>query len=333
VKLARVLRDGPDGADPRIVAVHPEREAVVDLAAAERARLARAGATGEAARRIAGALFPASMAAAIAGGPAFLEAARRALEEADDEATLPMAEVRWTAPLDPPVVRDFSAFERHLRNAYARAKRPVPEEFYRSPVYYKLNPTTITGHDTEIPWPDGSRYLDYELEVGLVVGRAGRDLLPEEAAAHLFGVTVLNDFSARDLQARESSAGLGPAKGKDFATAVGPWITTADEVDVQNLDMVARVNGEEWSRGTTATMLWSAAELVAYASRSETIVPGELIGTGTVGFGSGLELYRRLQPGDLVELEVAGVGTLRNRVGEPVPARWAPSAKQPTEEE
>jgi 2-keto-4-pentenoate hydratase/2-oxohepta-3-ene-1,7-dioic acid hydratase in catechol pathway len=182
-----------------------------------------------------------------------------------------------------------SAFEHHLQNAHARAKKPVPEEFYRSPVYYKMNPATLVGPGAEIPWPHGARYMDYELEVGLVIGRAALDVVPEEAIDLLFGVTVLNDFSARDLQAKEMSAGLGPAKGKDFATAVGPWITTADELDVHDL------------------------EIIAYASRSETLTPGELIGTGTVGSGSGLELYKRLSPGDTVELEVAGVGTLANR--------------------
>jgi 2-keto-4-pentenoate hydratase/2-oxohepta-3-ene-1,7-dioic acid hydratase in catechol pathway len=206
-----------------------------------------------------------------------------------------------------------SAFEHHLQNAHARAKKPVPEEFYRSPVYYKMNPATLVGPGAEIPWPHGARYMDYELEVGLVIGRAALDVVPEEAIDLLFGVTVLNDFSARDLQAKEMSAGLGPAKGKDFATAVGPWITTADELDVHDLEMIARVNGEEWSRGSTSTMLWSVEEIIAYASRSETLTPGELIGTGTVGSGSGLELYKRLSPGDTVELEVAGVGTLANR--------------------
>jgi 2-keto-4-pentenoate hydratase/2-oxohepta-3-ene-1,7-dioic acid hydratase in catechol pathway len=134
----------------------------------------------------------------------------------------------------------------------------------------------------------------------------------------------MNDFSARDVQAREMTAGFGPTKGKDFATALGPWITTLDEVDLTDLDMVARVNGEEWSRGSTSSLMWSVEELVAFASRGEAIVAGEVIGTGTVGLGCGLELYRKLKPGDVVEIEIASVGVLRNVIGHPSPSRWTP---------
>jgi 2-keto-4-pentenoate hydratase/2-oxohepta-3-ene-1,7-dioic acid hydratase in catechol pathway len=326
----RTISSGPDGTTPRLVGVLPEQGIVIDLAVAERVGLVRNGAAPDAARRIAAALFPPSMAAAIGGGPAFLAAAGRAIAEPPDEAVTSIDTVQWTTPLDPLVARDCSAFERHLLNAHARGKKPVPDEFYRSPLYYKMNPATLVGPGAEIPWPHGARYMDYELEVGLVIGRAALDVVPEEAIGLLFGVTVLNDFSARDLQAKEMSAGLGPAKGKDFATAVGPWITTADELDVHSLEMIARVNGEEWSRGSTSTMLWSVEEIIAYASRSETLTPGELIGTGTVGSGSGLELYKRLSPGDTVELEVAGVGRLANRIGEPAEARWEPVPKTPS---
>jgi 2-keto-4-pentenoate hydratase/2-oxohepta-3-ene-1,7-dioic acid hydratase in catechol pathway len=330
VKLARILGRSPDGTDPRLVAVGVERGVVVDLAVAERVRLVEEGASPDAARRIAAALFPSSMAAAIGGGPAFLAAARRAAAEPPAEAVTGVGEVEWATPIDPLVVRDCSAFEQHLRGAHARGKKPVPEEFYRAPVYYKMNPATLVGPGVEIPWPHGARYMDYELEVGLVIGGAATDVTPDEALGLLFGVTVMNDFSARDLQAKEMTAGLGPAKGKDFATAIGPWITTTDELDVHDLEMVARVNGEEWSRGSTASMLWSVEEIIAYASRSETLTPGELIGTGTVGSGSGLELYKRLSPGDTVELEVAGIGKLANRIGEPGTARWDPVPKTPS---
>jgi 2-keto-4-pentenoate hydratase/2-oxohepta-3-ene-1,7-dioic acid hydratase in catechol pathway len=138
----------------------------------------------------------------------------------------------------------------------------------------------------------------------------------------------MNDFSARDVQAREMTAGFGPAKGKDFATALGPWITTLDEVDLTDLEMLARVNGEEWSRGSTSSLMWSVEELVAFASRGEAVVPGQVIGTGTVGLGCGLELYRKLKPGDVVEIEISSVGVLRNKIGQPSPARWVPSPKQ-----
>jgi 2-keto-4-pentenoate hydratase/2-oxohepta-3-ene-1,7-dioic acid hydratase in catechol pathway len=121
--------------------------------------------------------------------------------------------------------------------------------------------------------------------------------------------------------------GFGPAKGKDFATALGPWIVTPDELDLGGLTMVARVNGEEWSRGSSATLTWSIAELIAYASWGETLWPGELLGSGTVGTGAGAEHGKQLQPGDVVELEVSGIGVLRNRIGQPEPRGWAPQRR------
>ena len=143
-------------------------------------------------------------------------------------------------------------------------------------------------------------------------------------------MTVLNDFTARDVQSREMPSGFGPAKGKDFATALGPWVTTLDELDLNDLTMLARVNGEEWSRGSTSTLTWSIGELLAYASRSGQLVPGEVIGSGTVGLGCGLELYRSLQPGDVIELEIEGIGVLRNTIGEQPASFWQPSPKPRT---
>ena len=225
-------------------------------------------------------------------------------------------------------MQDGSAFEQHLVNAHARGKREVPDLFYEVPVYYKMNPVTVYGHEQTVPWPAGAGFMDYELEIAVVIGRVGRDLRPEEALNHVLGVTVMNDLSARDVQAREMTAGFGPAKGKDFGTAIGPWITTLDELDVGNLTMVARVNGEEWSRGSTSTLTWSLAELVAYASRNEIVVPGQVIGSGTVGMGCGLELFRKLQPGDVVELEIEGIGTLRNTMAAPSEPGWEPEPKE-----
>ncbi len=144
-------------------------------------------------------------------------------------------------------------------------------------------------------------------------------------AGVLLGVTIYNDFSARDIQRKGSSGGLGPAKAKDFATGLGSWITTTDELDVHNLTMVARVNGEEWSRGSSSSLMWSVEELIAYVSKAEGVHTGELIGSGTVGFGCGLELGRKLQPGDIVELEISGIGILRNRIGSPRKSSWKPS--------
>jgi 2-keto-4-pentenoate hydratase/2-oxohepta-3-ene-1,7-dioic acid hydratase in catechol pathway len=267
------------------------------------------------------------MTAAIALGDAFLAAARSAVEGATDDAVLPLADLRLLPPLDPPVLRDFTAFEQHMQNMSARLGTPVIKQFYEMPLYYKGNPSTLIGNEEEVPWPSYTRRMDFELELGFVVGRCGRNLTPEGARAHLFGVTILNDFSARDVQGPEMASGFGPAKAKDFASALGPWITTGDELDLENMEMVARVNGEEWSRGSSGTMTWMIEELFAYASRGETIQPGELLGSGTVGFGSGAEHGRTLQPGDVVELEVQGIGVLRNRIGQPEPAVWAPERR------
>ena len=328
MKLSRILRDGPDGEQPRTVAVIPEDEVVIDLRSAERSRMQRKGASAEAARRMADALFPGSLTAAISAGEVFSTHAAQAIDERDEDCLVSFSEVRWTAAVDPPVMLDASAFEQHLVNAHARGKRTVPDLFYELPVYYKMNPVTVLGHDDIVPWPGGAKFMDYELEIAVVIGSTGRDLRPDEALAHVLGVTVMNDFSARDVQAREMTAGFGPAKGKDFGTVLGPWVTTLDELDLGDLTMLARVNGEEWSRGSTSTLTWSIEELVAYASRNEIVVPGQVIGSGTVGLGCGLELFRKLSPGDEVELEIEGIGTLRNRLAEPTETRWEPEAKE-----
>ncbi len=328
MKLSRIWRDGPDGRVARSVIAIPDDGVVVDLRSAERRRREREGASPEAASRIAGALFPGSLAAGLAAGASFLRDAARAVEGSDDESRLPLADVSWAAAIDPPVMLDGSAFEQHLVNAHARGKRTVPDLFYEVPVYYKMNPITVYGHDEQVPWPGGATFMDYELEIAVVIGRRGSDLRPEEALDHVVGVTVMNDFSARDVQAKEMTAGFGPAKGKDFGTSLGPWITTLDEIDLGDLTMLARVNDEEWSRGSTSTLTWSLAEIVAYASRNEVVVPGQVIGSGTVGLGCGLELFRKLKPGDAVELEIEGIGTLRNTLAEPSQTRWDPSPKE-----
>ena len=327
MKLGRILRAGPDGPEPRLVAAVPEDGRVVDLVSAELDRLEREGAPREAASRIAAALFPPSTAAALGGGDAFRHAAERAAG-AGGAGDLAIDGVEWTSPVDPPAMLDASAFEQHLVNAHARGKREVPDHFYQVPVYYKMNPVTVLAPDEEVPWPGGVGFMDYELEFALVIGRRGTDLHPDEARRHVFGVTVMNDFSARDVQAAEMRSGFGPAKGKDFATALGPWITTLDELDLADLAMVARVNGDEWSRGSTSTLTWSVEEFVAFVSKGEPVVPGQVIGSGTVGLGSGLELYKKLQPGDVVELEIQGIGTLRNRIGRPGEEGWRPEPKE-----
>jgi fumarylacetoacetate (FAA) hydrolase len=203
-------------------------------------------------------------------------------------------------------VRDFYAFEAHVANASRLRGRDVPAAWYEQPVFYFSNPAAIYGPGDEIPYPEGCEELDYELEVAAVVGADGA----------IGGFTVLNDWSARDLQRREMRVGLGPAKGKDFATSLGPVLVTPEELP-PDATMVARVNGEERSCGMLADMRWGWPELLEQAARNTRLVPGDVIGSGTVGTGCILEHGdgRWLQPGDVVELEVDGIGVLRNTVG------------------
>jgi fumarylacetoacetate (FAA) hydrolase len=208
----------------------------------------------------------------------------------------------------PPSIRDFMAFEEHFRGARAVTGREVPPAWYELPVFYFSNPGAVYGDGEDIPKPPDTAKLDYELELACVIGEGGE---PE-------GFTIMNDFSARDLQALEMPVGLGPAKGKDFATALGPELVSADELpDDLDLVAVARVNGEERTRSRTGGMHWTWPQLLAAAARNTPgLLPGDVIGSGTVGGGCILEHgdERWLAPGDVVELEIEGIGVLRNRI-------------------
>jgi fumarylacetoacetate (FAA) hydrolase len=227
---------------------------------------------------------------------------------AREHAEYALDEIELLAPvLRPPSVRDFYAFEEHVKTARAARGLDVPEEWYRVPVFYFSNPSAIYGPEAEIPYPEGTEELDFELEVAAVIGDEGA----------IGGFTVMNDWSARDLQREEMKVGLGPAKGKDFATSLGPVVVTPDEFDGSAGTMVARINGEERSRGDLAEMHHSWEAIVTRATRNTELHAGEILGSGTVGTGSILEHGdgRWLQPGDMVELEVEGIGVLRNRIG------------------
>jgi fumarylacetoacetate (FAA) hydrolase len=208
--------------------------------------------------------------------------------------------------LHPPSVRDFMAFEEHVANARRQRGSEVPPEWYEVPVFYFSNPAAIYGPEDDVPYPEGTAELDYELEVAAVIGAEGR----------IGGFTVLNDWSARDVQRQEMRVGLGPAKGKDFATSLGPVVVTPDELDGSAGEMVARVNGEERSRGNLRDLHHSWDAILARAALNTELKPGDVIGSGTVGTGCILEHGdgRWLQRGDVVELEVEGIGVLRNRV-------------------
>lgn len=231
--------------------------------------------------------------------------------------TRPVPGARLLAPLRPRSLRDFLAFEGHLKNAYARLGRDIPAEWYDVPAYYKGMPDTVIGPDEEIAWPAWTDKLDHELELAAVIGAGGRDLAADDAPAAIFGYTIWNDLSARDVQARELPVGMGPGKAKDWdgSNVLGPCIATPDEVDLERARMQVRVNGEVWGEDTPASMHHSFADMIAYVSRGQTLHAGEVLGSGTAAGGSGLELDRWLAPGDVVELEIDGIGILRNPIG------------------
>ena len=246
----------------------------------------------------------------------------------------PEDQVTLHAPVpEPRQMRDFLVFEAHLRQARANrhlvgisgqtsdpAKIEIPDVWYDQPIYYKCNRFSVIGTERDIIWPRYAGILDYELEFGAFIGRSGKNISREAAPSHIFGYCIFNDVSARDTQMREMLGQLGPAKGKDFDTGnvLGPWLVTKDEIpDPRALTMVARINGEEWSRGTSHDMRHGFEDMIVHVSTDEQLRAGEFFGSGTVGGGCGLEIGRFLSPGDVVELEVSGLGLLRNRIVRP----------------
>ncbi len=234
--------------------------------------------------------------------------------------------VRFLPPVDrPPTFRDFYAFEQHVKTARAGRGLEMIPAWYEIPVFYFSNPLVMHGHEQPVATPPGCQALDFELEIGAVIGRGGTDLDANQAEQHIAGFCVLNDWSARDLQRQEMAVGLGPAKGKDFATACGPWLVTPDELADRktdkgyNLTMTARRNGNTISNGNWQDIHYSVGEMIARAAAGVRLHPGELIGSGTVGTGCILELTPEkaggwLATGDRIELEIERLGTLANTV-------------------
>jgi 2-keto-4-pentenoate hydratase/2-oxohepta-3-ene-1,7-dioic acid hydratase in catechol pathway len=253
----------------------------------------------------------------LRNGPEAMDAAREVHgaaadlpEAAPDGARVAydLAAVDLRAPLPRPnTIRDFSVFEAHGREK--------PDAWYELPAYYKGNPDSVVDPGARVEWPGYSDRLDYELELAAVVGRACRDTDAADAETYLAGYTVFNDFSARDIQAREMEMGLGPGKGKDFANGFGPYLVTTDAFDPGDARMVARVNGEVWSEGNAGDAHHSVGDMLEHAAMGQTVHPGDVLGTGTVGGGCGYDLDRWIDPGDTVELEIEGIGTLEHTVG------------------
>jgi 2-keto-4-pentenoate hydratase/2-oxohepta-3-ene-1,7-dioic acid hydratase in catechol pathway len=275
----------------------------------------------------------------------FIEAGQLALDRAyalleSSSVSIPSDQVDFLAPLPlPPQIRDCLGFEEHLKNSFESAMKlsamaaddpvvaerelrasgrfTVPEVWYQQPLYYKANRFSVAESGKDVVWPAYSEVMDFELEIACIVGKKGKDISKVNAEDHIFGYTIYNDFSARDAQILESPGMLGPAKSKDFDDSIilGPVIVTKDELDdPYSLRMQARVNGETWCDSNSSTIHWKFSDMIAHISKSETLHPGEVIGSGTVGFGCGLEHLRFLNDGDIVELEVEKIGVISNKV-------------------
>lgn len=328
LKLATFEVPAACGPVRRIGAAQDDR--IVDFENAYAAHL-EATDSGCEAWKIAKLLFQPDMVALLELGALGREAACRAVDRAmsarspaGDEyrgARLSYAlnEIRLLAPVARPrVVRDFLTFEGHMKQAGRALGRgdQVPQAFYEVPAYYKGDPDTVVGTGTPVEWPAYCEKFDFELEMGMVTGRCGKNIRKADASRYIAGYTIWNDWSARDQQMREAPVGMGPSKGKDFdgGNAVGPYLVTADSIDISNARMIARVNGEVWTNSTSANRQFSFEDLIVHVSQNETIHAGELWGSGTVTSGSGLEMNRWLKPGDVVELEIEGIGTLSNQV-------------------
>jgi len=308
--------------------VHQHDHKLFDLAAAA----ARAGAADPA--------F-ASMLSLIDAGPAALDTARSLFDKHADDASLSVdaAGIDILAPVpEPRQCRDGMSFPLHILQAprgqlklAARARNDMaelarieaeplgelPEVYRRQPIYYITNRFSVRGTNTTVKWPRYSKVMDYELEFGIITRNKGANITAAKAKDHIFGYTIFNDFSARDAQRLEMEGRLGPAKGKSFdgGNVMGPWIVTPDEIgDPYHLKMECRVNGKVRSTGVTDGMLFSFEEIIAHVSQDETLMPGEFIGSGTVGNGCGLELGWYLEDNDEIELEVEKIGVLKNKV-------------------
>jgi fumarylacetoacetate (FAA) hydrolase len=259
--------------------------------------------------------------------PGGMQQARIALEVAGSDYAL--SEVTLCTPVpNPPTIRDFYAFEQHVAAARRRRNLEMIPEWYQIPTFYFTNTSELYGHDEPVPYPVGSQELDIELELACVIGREGRDIPVTEAAEYIAGYTIMNDWSARDFQRLDMKLNLGPGKGKDFATSLGPWLVTPDELaerrsgsgadERYDMAMLARVNGREISRGNFNQIYYSFPQMIAHASRNVRLRPGDVLGSGTVGTGCllelGTEVHPWLQRGNVIELEIEGIGVLRNTI-------------------
>jgi len=311
-----------DAEGSRIGAITPDGCGIVDLRAA-------AGDGSE--------VILSSMLALIEGGEKALDRARELADRAvgRGDHLRPLGETRLLAPVPvPPQLRDFSVFPGHVRAAPVGMQKlvaqlhgnpapdispaaEIPPVYRQQPIYYITNRFSVIGPDETVKWPAYSQYMDFELELAAILWKGGKDISRADAAEHIFGYTIYNDFSARDTQINEMEGMLGPTKGKSFdmGNAMGPWIVTRDEIpDIRALNASVRINGETFMNGDCSDMLHDFEDMIAYVSRDETLHAGEIFGSGTLGGGCGLEHFRFLQDGDEVELQFEGIGRMKHKV-------------------
>lgn len=323
MRLVSFVRHGNPGAG--VGALLPDGR-VLDLQAALEVLLAEEGAPAAEAASGARAAIPATMESFVAGGAPCLEAARQALPLGEERGlrtpegrpvSLGARDVRLLPPIRPNSIRDFVGFEDHARAGAARRGAELPPGWRERPFYYRGNHRAILGPDEPVPRPWFTEQLDFELEVACIVGRDLRDAGEEEAAAGIFGLTIMNDWSARDVQRAEMDSRMGPSKSKDFATSLGPCILVAERGPQPALGMQARVNGRTVCEASLGAAFWTFPAMISFVSRDETVWATDVYGSGTPFGGCMLDHGGPwLQPGDVVELEVEGIGVLRNTVAQ-----------------
>jgi len=315
----------PEGSGPRIGALSDNY--VVDLNQAYR-QLLHPCSDPIFIRKLADSLLPANMIDFFRTGELGLQTARKtmaAVEQnikklgpAPDAAVYDLKRIKLLAPvLRPNTIRDFSTFEENQKRVtMKKSGGRIPDVWYQIPVYWKANPDNTIGPEEDIWWPVYSEQLDFELEFGIYIAKQGKNIPIDKAGEYIAGYTIFNDISARDQQAKEMVMTFGPSKGKDFdhSKIFGPCLVTPDEFGLQGHKMSACINGEIWGESSTDQMYYSFAQMIAYVSQCETLHPGDFLGSGTCPGGCGAEVDRFLKPGDLIELEVQGIGRLCNRV-------------------
>ncbi len=334
MKLATFEINSPLGRQQRVGLVLGDWKSpnkVIDLNSAYTWLLAEQGKAG--AKRLADVVTPPHMRAFIEMEGHGMAAARHVLETLEPLAqkndvptglnyaqlVFDLGDVSLKTPIsNPNSYRDFFAFEAHVAKGFELRKEPIPEAWYKLPVYYKGNHNSIIGPNETALWPNYTRKLDFELEIACVIGKHGRNIKASQASKHILGYSILNDISARDVQKYEMQCRLGPAKGKDFCSIIGPMIVTPDEIgDINNLDASVRINGDTISTNSSSGIYWSFEEMIERCSAEEDIYPSDIYGSGTLGNGCALEHGHWINPGDEIELEVEHLGILKNTIGSP----------------